>query len=227
VRETLAILAGKRTFWLLSFGTALKALFGYAQSAFIVSFFIRNHPAEIAHLAAGMGLKSLGYVGLMIGLISGSCGTISILTGGWLADKAAVKDVRNALLPSAITVFAAMPVFIIAVSVKSASLALGLLVIPYLLNSICYAPAYAMTQSIVPAHMRASAAAILLFIMNFIGLGLGPLVAGMVSDFVTMSLHMGGAEGVRWGLIASAFSSIPSGILFLMVRKKIRQDLEQ
>jgi hypothetical protein len=51
-----------------------------------------------------------------------------------------------------------------------------------LLGTIWYGPVYGTAQSIVPPHMRATTAAILLFIINLIGLGLGPLAVGLLSE---------------------------------------------
>ena len=75
------------------------------------------------------------------------------------------------------------------------------------------------TRFFVPPHMRATTAAVLLFIINLIGLGAGPLVVGMISDGLAAS--MGEAEGVRWALISTAAFVIPSIACSLMARRKI------
>ena len=55
--------------------------------------------------------------------------------------------------------------------------------------------------------MRATAAALLLFIINLIGLGLGPLAVGLLSDYLNKGMGLGPADGVRWALIVSASES--------------------
>ena len=50
-------------------------------------------------------------------------------------------------------------------------------------------PTFAMTQSLVKPHMRAVASSILLFIINLVGLGLGPLFVGMLSDCAEADLR--------------------------------------
>lgn len=225
-KQAMALLATKRTFWLIAFAAAIKSFISYGLAAFTASFFLRNHAQDVAALAQGFGLKSVGFLGLSIGLISGIFGAISSLAGGWIADKTAAKDPRNAMVAPALAVLVSVPVFMLAVSVDSVALALAILILPYLLNNLWYGPVYATTQGLVPVNMRATAAAILLFIINLVGLGLGPLFVGVISDLFAHGAGLGEAEGIRWALItASAFGVIPF-ILFWMARKTIRQELE-
>jgi hypothetical protein len=59
---------------------------------------------------------------------------------------------------------------------------LALLIVPVLLNSLWYGPVYASIQGVVGPDLRASAVAIMLFIVNMIGLGFGPTLLGMLAD---------------------------------------------
>ena len=224
--EGMKLLAGKRTFWLLAFAAALKSFISYGHAPFTASYFLRNHGPEVAELASRLGLQSVGFLGLAIGLISGIFGAISSLIGGWIADKTAAGDVRNIVLAPAIAVTISVPVFIAALLVDSVPLALTILIVPYLLNYFWYGPVYSTVQGIVPPNMRATAAAILLLIVNLIGLGLGPLAVGIASDIFAGPMGMGEAEGIRWALISAACVGLLSGVLFLMARKTIREDLE-
>jgi len=223
---TMALLGGKPTFWFLCFGAAIKSFISYGHAPFTASFFLRNHGPEVAALADGFGLKSVGFLGLAIGLISGVCGAASSMVGGWIADKAAAKDIRNIVLAPMLAVTVTVPVFIAAMLADSAVVALGLLVIPYLLNYFWYGPVYSTAQGIVPPNMRATSAAVVLFVVNLIGLGLGPLAVGLLSDLFAGPLGLGEADGVRWALIVAAGMGLVSGLLFLLARRTIQRDLE-
>lgn len=225
-KQAMALLATKRTFWLIAFAAAIKAFIGYAHAPFTASFFLRNHAEETAALAATFNLQSVGFLGLAIGLISGLSGAFSSMLGGWMSDKAASKDVRNAMLAPALAALAGVPIYILAVTVDSALAALFILMFHYLIAYFWYGPVYATTQGIVPPHMRATAAAILLFIINLIGLGLGPLFTGILSDVFAGPMGMGSAEGVRWALIVSAATGVIPFVLFWMARKTIAQEME-
>ena len=96
-----------------------------------------------------------------------------------------------------------------------------------LLVSLWQGPVYATVQNIAPAHMRATAASIFLFIANLIGLGLGPLAVGLASDVLAVNFGMGSAEGVRWALIGSQFLVIPAFVCFWLARRTIREEMEE
>ncbi|MDP3747179.1 MAG: MFS transporter [Phenylobacterium sp.] len=224
--ETLKYLTKKKTFWLIAFGAAIKAFIGYGHAPFTASFFMRVHAEEVAGLAAIFDLKSLGFLGLALGLMGGTAGAISSWMGGQIADKYAKSDLRGYVVVPAFASLIAVPIYIIAVSVPSASVALCILVINGLLGSLWYGPVYAIGQSIVPPHMRATTAAILLFTINLIGLGLGPLAVGILSDIMSNGFGLGSAQGVRWALMLSTCFGFLAFALFWIARKTIREEME-
>jgi len=226
--ETLAYLSKRKTFWYIAF--AVKAFIGYGHAPFTASFFLRNHPEEIQRLASYFGvimghdLKSVGFLGLALGIVSGISGAIGSIAGGWIADRFGRKDLRAYMVAPAIASLITIPIYVTAISIDSAAIALCILGINGFLGTLWYGPVYGTGQSVVPPHMRATAAAILLFIINLIGLGLGPLAVGLLSDFFNKGLGMGAAEGVRWALIASASSGLIAFACFWRARKTIRED---
>ena len=223
--ETLKYLATKKTFWLIALGAAIKAFIGYGHAPFTASFFLRVHGEEVKALAENFGLQSIGFLGLALGLMGGTAGAISAYLGGQIADKYAKTDLRGYVVVPAFASLLAVPIYIIAVSVPSASLALWILVINGLLGSLWYGPVYAIGQSIVPPHMRATTSAILLFTINLIGLGLGPLAVGILSDIMSNGFGLGSAEGVRWALMISTCFGIVAFVLFWLARKTIREEM--
>ncbi|MCA3731779.1 MAG: MFS transporter [Phenylobacterium sp.] len=225
-RETLAYLMKKKTFWLIALGAAIKAFIGYGHAPFTASFFLRVHSEEISRLAAKFDLGSVGFMGLALGLMGGTAGIISSWLGGQIADRFAKTDLRGYVVVPAIASLIAVPIYIIAVSVPSASVALWILVINGLLGSLWYGPVYAIGQSIVPPHMRATASAILLFVINLIGLGLGPTVVGIISDVMANGVGLGSAQGVRWALMISTCFGVLAFAFFWIARKTIREEME-
>ncbi len=222
--ETMAYLMKRKTFWFIAFAAAIKAFIGYGHAPFTASFFLRNHTTEVAGLAADFGLKSVGFLGLALGLISGTAGAIGAWTGGWIADKYGKTDLRAYMVAPAIASLITIPVYITAVSIGSAGIALFILAINAFLGTLWYGPVYGTAQSVVPPHMRATAAAILLFIINLIGLGLGPLAVGILSDWFNTGMGMGSAQGVRWALIVSALFGLAAFVCFWAARKTIREE---
>ena len=62
------------------------------------------------------------------------------------------------------------------------------LAIRAILGPMYLGPTFGMTQTLVPPAMRATASALMLFILNLIGLGLGPVFAGVLSDLLRLNL---------------------------------------
>lgn len=224
-RAALKVLRSKRTFWLVAFAAAIKAFVGYGHAPFTASFFFRNHSTQIAELAADFGLKSAGFLGLGLGLISGTTGVIGAWLGGIIADRLGAKDIRAYVIVPAIASIITVPIYIATVSLGDARHALLLLAIPTLLGTLWYGPVYATAQSIVAPDMRATTAAVILFVINLIGLGLGPVAVGALSDFFAKGMGMGEAQGVRWALIISASFGFVAAWLFFKAARTIKDDM--
>ncbi|RYF94872.1 MAG: MFS transporter [Caulobacteraceae bacterium] len=227
--ETLKHLMKTPTFGLVAAAAAVQAFVGYGHSPFTVSFFLRVHSAEVADLAKVVGgwfgwdLGPIGFMGLSLGIFSGVAGAGGAFFGGWLADRAARRDIGSIMTGPAIASLVSVPVYIAAVSLPSALGALIMLAISVFLGTIWYGPIYASAQSVAPAHMRATASAILVFIINLIGLGLGPLGVGILSDALNHA-GLGSAEGVRWALILSTLIGVATFFCLWRVRKTLARD---
>lgn len=224
-KAALAILATKKTFWLIAFAASIKAFIGYGHAPFTVSFFLREHGAEVAELAATFGLQSRGFLGLALSAAGGVAGIIGAWLGGVIADRYGARDIRAYVLVPAVASVVSIPIYILGVTVGSAQAAIIILAFPALLGTLWYGPVYASAQSLVPPHVRATAAAVILFIINLIGLGLGPLGVGILSDVFGEGMGMGPAEGIRWALIVSTLFGLVAALLFWIARRTIREEM--
>jgi MFS family permease len=230
-RVAIKVLTSKKTFWLIAFAAAIKAFIGYGHAPFTASFFFRNHADQIAELAAsinavtGLSLGPAGTVGIGLSAVAGVAGIFGVWLGGFIADRLGAKDLRAYVIVPAIASLAVIPIYIAAVTVPDARVAFLLLALPAILGSLWYGPVYATAQSIVEPRMRATTAAVLLFIINLVGLGLGPLFVGILSDVFAGPMAMGEAEGLRWALIWSMAFNLIAFALFWMARKTIREEM--
>jgi predicted MFS family arabinose efflux permease len=182
--QALKQLAGIPSYWYACFAAAILAFVGYGQATFLPQF------AGFAHT------MPLGQIGVALGIVIGLGGAVGTFIGGAMADAAAKKDTRAYFsLPAVATIIGA-PVFVAAMLYPAGArgleggvmdgsfIMLGLLALGTLLGSIWYGPVYASIQGVVPPSLRASAVAIMLFIVNMIGLGFGPPVFGLVTDIL-------------------------------------------
>ena len=223
--EVIRALAGKRTFWLVAGATGFSAFVGYAHLYYTAAFFLRCHGHELDQIAAGFGLKAKGFLGPTLGAITGAGGLAGTLIGGWLADRAAVRDRRAFMSVPALAAVVAVPFFFLIFTLPHALPALALVFAPSVIGTIWYGAAYSTAQSVVPPRFRATSAALLLLILNLIGLGLGPAFLGIVSTYLATQQHLGDAEGLRWAMIATGCFSLVSAALFWMARSSVREDV--
>ncbi|BCW87554.1 Multidrug resistance protein MdtG [Alphaproteobacteria bacterium SO-S41] len=224
--DVLRLLRGNRTFWLLSIATSIVAFVSYGHAPFTASFFFRVHGEEIGLLGAEWGLGKIGFLSIVLGLISGASAAVGVGLGGIIADHYGAKDLKAYMTIPAIAMAVTLPIYVAAILMPSFLPVLPLLVLNGIIGGTWAGPSYATVQSIVPPHMRATAAAIFLFIANLIGLGVGPLAVGIMSDVFAGPLGMGEGEGVRWALIISQFFIIPAVICFWLARRTIQGDMK-
>lgn len=220
----LRVLFGKRTYRLVVSAATLKAFIQYSIQTFLASFYFRIHAVELAELADAWGLQSTGLLGIALGLILGLSGILGSIIGGRLADYFGARDIRAHMLIPALGVILGTPIYMAALFVDSLPLSLLLLIVPGILNAMYYGPAYAVVQGLAPPTMRSTATAVLLFIVNLIGLGLGPLFIGIVSDSLSAA-GLGEAEGIRWALAIAVLMGIPAAALFFAARTSLQDDL--
>jgi MFS family permease len=94
--------------------------------------------------------------------------------------------------------------------------------IPYfILAQMFMGPALSMIQSIVKPNMRATASALLLFVLNLVGLGLGPFLVGILNDQFQAQY---GNEGIRYSLAIISVLGSFAALLYYAASRKIGLD---
>jgi len=211
IGETLRYLLAKRSFRHLAFGAALTAFVGYGFVNWTPSFLIRSH---------GMTTAEAGkWLGLLVGIAGGA----GISLGGWLADRFGRRDTRWYLWIVGVALLVGLPFSIAAFLAPSTSLTLLFLVVPVVLGNFYQATTFSQTQGLVGLRMRAVAAGVLLFIINIIGLGLGPTFVGFVADLL---LPRFGTESLRYTLLLCSVVNIWAAVHYFIAGKYLSADLE-
>lgn len=223
--KTMKYLASKRTYWRITLAGAINSFIGYGNSLFIAAFFLRTHHRELAEYAGYLNLKPIGFLGLVLGLTAGTAGIISSLLGGVIADYAAKRDVRDCLNVPAIAAVISPLLITVALLLQNLVSALVVQAAATLLGSIYYGANYSLLQGLVPQTMRTISASTYMFSVNLIGLGLGPLTIGALSDFLAAHADLGSGGGIRWALIISSYLGLFSALLFLAARRSVRDEL--
>ena len=225
-QQTLKVLQTKRTFWQIAVAAGLIAFVGYGQAAFGTPFFLRVHGQEVATLAHGFGLGPQGFLGIAGALSTGVGGLVGTWLGGFLTDRAAVRDKRAYMSVPAIAGLISLPFIYLIYTVQSSIVALALGFIPALLNTLWFGPVYATAQSVVSPQSRTTTAAILLFVLNTIGLGFGPMSVGALNDLlIGPAFNLGETEGIRWAMISASSVILISAGVFWWARETVLEDI--
>jgi len=211
LNETLKLLWSRKSFRHLSIACGIHAFVSYGAGNFIPSLFLRLHDIETGELGTWLALSS----------VAGGIGTFM---GGYLSDRLGKQDPRWYQWVPAITTLIYLPFTLFIYLTDQTYLALMTTFITGMLFNAYLAPNLAITHSLVGLRMRAMSSAILFFILNFIGLGFGPMVIGFVSDMINPTY---GIESIRYALlIVIPISTIWSATHYFIAARHIRSDLE-
>lgn len=211
VADVLKLLWARRTFRHMVWGTSLLSFAAYGMFNWLPPFLVRSH-----------GLTS-GAIGTSLALILGVGGAAATLAGGYLSDRLGRRDARWYSWVTAIAFAISVPSMICAFLLSDSTLVLLCLVIPGSVAQICVPPLMAVTHNLVDNRMRALSSAIVLFILNALGLGLGPLSVGILSDALLASA---GSDSLRQALlILVPLATLWGAGHFLFAARHIRNDL--
>jgi len=212
IGRVFAILAAKRSFWLLAFGAASSSMLGYGLAFWLPSLLTRSF---------GLTLPEVGrFYGAML-LIGGSAG---VLGGGWLGDRLGAKDRGWYARVPAVAFWIAVPLFACGILSSDWRVAFACWLVPQALVYMWLSSVIAAVQHLVPAHMRATASACFLLINNLIGLGAGTLVLGALSDAFA---GWAGAEALRYAVLSGLVLYLLAGVLMWLAAPALRREWVQ
>jgi MFS family permease len=199
----LATLWRNPAFRCLGFACGFHTLVTYGQGNWVAPFFGRVHHMSTAELGSWMALLSIGP------------GLIGMLAAGYLTDWL-VKRRPHARMEVAIgSVLLIIPFEIGAYVVDNAYVSIAMFAGSYAFAGAYLAPSIATAHMLVPSHLRASASAVIMLGINLIGLGMGPLIGGFLSD--QWIAAGAGDQSLRYAMLAIIPSQAIALILFARV----------
>lgn len=175
--KVFSVVFNKPTFWHVSLGGAMASFAGYGIGQFIAPFWMRAHGLDLMNAA------------LIYGGVLGVAAGIGTFGSGVVADRVRSRHPNSDSWLPALGMSLCVPLMIFGYNTVGFSsgataiwLAIPVLVVAAILRYSYLAPMFAVTQKLVEPRMRATAAALLLFVVNIIGYGLGPPAVGWFSD---------------------------------------------
>lgn len=180
-------------------GFALVGLVFNATIAWMPSYLIRVFGQAPAQAGFAVGAALLVF------------GTVGVLAGGWLTDRLGARGHLDAAMRvGLLSAVCTLPFAATATVVPSLALGLALFCGLVFFTSMPFGAAAAAIQFVTPARMRATASSLYLCVLNLVGLGAGPTLVALFTDFVFES----DAAVGRSLAITSAIATLPAIALF-------------
>lgn len=205
LREVMAYIWENRATMLChSLGFALLSFSGYGVGAWLPAHLIRNTAMERAD------------VGLATGIIGITCGVPGLLFGGWLSDKLRARGMLNSrTMVGLIACTAWLPFGILYPLMPTWQLTLACYFPAVFIGAMPWGVGPAAIQEIMPNKMRGQASAVYLFIINLFGLGFGPFILSIFTQYVFKA-----DTGVRWSLLVVPLGAHTISAIFLILALK-------
>ncbi|HLF11867.1 MAG TPA: MFS transporter [Gammaproteobacteria bacterium] len=207
-------LLSRRSFMHMSLAAALHSVVWYAGTSWNTAFLMRYH-----ELNSGVAGSYIGVFALI--------GALGSFTGGFLSDRMSTKknDKRWYMWVPGIACVIMVPFTLLAYRSPSMTVVVPAWSIMVVLASMFFGPSFAVAQSIATVRMRAVAASVLLFIQTIIGLTIGPVLVGAISDYFAPSV--GDAVSLSYGLMIVGLTNLWAALHYYLGSRTYRDDLAE
>jgi MFS family permease len=196
-----------RTLMLAALGSGATQFVTYGLGNFAVLFLMREKDMLLTDVAVWYALV------VVIGMGGG------MLVSGRVIDRFVARSRTVYALAPAISLAVALPFYVAFVWAPGWPLALALLTIVMLFNYFYLSCSVALVQEEVRPDERVMSGALLLLVMNFIGLGLGPTYVGWASDRLAAGGH---AHALQLALYSLAPFYVLAVVIFLALARRLR-----
>lgn len=228
IGDVVKALAAKPSFWGLSLGAASSSMMAYGIIFWLPSFLVRSYgdkfPSFFSWLPGALLPPNPGpvlFASYFYGAVLLLGGVAGIWLGGVLADRyGPSRKAAYAFVPACAFVLT-IPFFVFGILSKSLTAAFLLFIAPTALSLVWLGPVISAFQHLVAPNMRTTASAVFLFINNLIGIGLGNLVIGGLSDVMTARY---GDEALRYALLSGTGFYVLAAGLFFITAPQLKKD---
>ena len=230
IKAVVKKLVSKPSFWVLSLGAASSSMMGYGLIFWLPSFFVRSFgdalPAFFAWMPEALvpaDASVVLYASYFYGSLLFIGGLTGIWMGGMLADKFGRTNKAAYALVPAWAFIASVPCFVIGVMSSSLGVAFVMFLVPTALSLVWLGPVLSAFQHLVTPNMRATASSIFLFINNLIGIALGNLIIGALSDYLNAEY---GDESLRYAILSGTVFYLLAAVMFFIAAPRLQNDWE-
>lgn len=172
-REAMQEIVTKPTFWVMTVGATLAAFAGYALVGFVPLF------VQYVH-GIGVGPTAINYMAPIA-----IAGTAGAFLGGYLTEIANKSSKTAATWVPGIAFLVSVPFFYWGFTAGSPTMMLLAFLVSGCLQYFYLGAQYNIAQAVVSLRSRATSIAVLLFVVNLIGYGVGPPAIGYLADVLS------------------------------------------
>jgi MFS family permease len=216
-------LASLPAFRNLSFAAGLHALVSYGLNNYYSAFLMRSHGTSLTETSNALAV---------ITLTGGLAGTY---LGGKLSDIYAQRhggDPRYQMWVPAIALLINIPVWLLALLLPEKYAVMAMMIPAIALGATYLGPSISATHQLVNVRERAVSGALLLFVLNLIGIGLGPMLTGVISDAFRDNMVASGtqleiarANGLKYALCIMSVANLWSAYHYFRAARTLREDI--
>ena len=200
-----------KTFRYLSLACALLSFSNYGVNNWMPSFIIRSHQLSISE------------TGVLFALLIGACGCFGAILGGVLSDKLGTRDKRWYVWLPGLMSLSGAPFLIACFFSTDLTSSMLFFIWPSIASAMFLGPGIATCHALVEPRLRALISAVIFFIVNLLGLGLGPVFTGIISDLLRETYGTVGA--LQYALTATTLVGSSAIIFFLLAARSIRDEM--
>jgi predicted MFS family arabinose efflux permease len=205
-------LLAKRAFVDILIAMVLYFMMAYGAFVFTVSFMIRVHGV------------SVGTASAIFGGVSSVTALVGSYLGGAVADRLAKRDIGWLARLPGWGLILACPIYETAFGLPTLAGTVVMLSLGGVLLTGAIPPMFAALHVVCGSRRRAMSVAVVFFFANLIGTGLGPIVAGRLSD--TFARSVGPGDGLRYAMMVVMLTFVPSGYFMLRAARGLARDAE-
>lgn len=207
-----ATLYRNKTYLNITIAYGVMSFFGFGVSQWLPSLLVRSY-----------GLRT-GEIGTSLGLIYSASGVIGMFLGGEFASRGILaRNERLQLRAAALIHGGAVFLWAGAFISQNQYITLGLIGVVSLAGPLSTGPIFSLLQTLVPERLRAVSIAVMFLFSNLLGLGLGPLAVGALSDALGTRF---GPDSLRYALLLCLPLTFWAAWHFWLASKTVGRDLE-
>ena len=189
--------------------------------AVMMAYIVANWAPTLYRRVFELGTAEAGFYAALGIIFGGLPGTVS---GGILSDALVKRDPRWQVWMPTVGLIISFPLLLLAPFAQTVLTATLIFAFGTFFNNLCLGPAAALIQTIARPNERALSAALYIFASSLLGIAVGPLIVGLLSDMLAVEY---GTDSLRYAMSITSILTLFGAIIFLIAAPELRTGAKQ